>query len=243
MVEITGNQEYCIDRGRDCPVKRHALYKKLERCGIYRRFRDCTFENIEKAGVPESIREQYGQVKEYAAKLKENIAEGQGLLLKGSVGTMKTTLAVAVLRRSTSPGAGAGVSSPCPACWTTFSHWKARNPEGVGELRAGVRETPLLVLDDLGAEYTEGWVLTMVDAVVAEAVQPLPLSDCYDQPSPPSSCAESSAQSKVIGRLRSTPEQDQLPVAELAATGVGLEVDLWWSSLKVDIATGPVGAG
>jgi DNA replication protein DnaC len=31
-----------------------------------------------------------------------------------------------------------------------------------------LREIPLLVLDDLGAEYSEGWVLTKVDAIIAE---------------------------------------------------------------------------
>ncbi|MCL6558045.1 MAG: ATP-binding protein [Firmicutes bacterium] len=167
MVEITGNQQYCADPERDCPVKKHALYKKLERCGIHRRFRDCTFENIEKVGVPESVREQYGQVKEYAVNLKENIAEGRGLLLKGSVGTMKTTLAVAVLQEHIARG-GSGLFITMSSLLDNIFTLKARNPEEWANFEQRVRETPLLVLDDLGAEYTEGWVLTKVDAIISE---------------------------------------------------------------------------
>lgn len=167
MVEITGKQEYCLDRGRDCPVIRQALNKKLERCGIHRRFRDCSFENIENAGVPESIREQYFQVKEYAGNLKENLADGRGLLLKGSVGTMKTTLAVAVLQKHIALG-GSGLFITMSGLLDSIFTLKARSLEEWAKFEQQIRETPLLVLDDLGAEHTEGWVLTKVDAVIAE---------------------------------------------------------------------------
>lgn len=167
MVEITGNTSYCSDKARDCPVKRNAIYKKLERCGIYRRFQDCNFERIERAGVPESVREQYGQVKEYTLNLKENLAEGRGILLKGSVGTMKTTLAVAVLQEHIARGGG-GLFITMSGVLDSIFTLKAKSLEEWANFEQRIRETPLLVLDDLGAEHTEGWVLTKVDAIIAE---------------------------------------------------------------------------
>lgn len=167
MVEITGNIGYCYDKGRDCPVIRHALYKKLERCGIYRRFRDCNFENIKKAGVPESVREQYSQVKAYAGNLKENITEGRGLLLKGSVGTMKTTLAVAVLQAHIARGGG-GLFITMPSLLDNIFTLKAKSLDEWVKFEQNLRETPLLVLDDMGSGHTEGWVLTKVDAIISE---------------------------------------------------------------------------
>jgi len=59
-----------------------------------------TFESIEQRGLPrdEELRSNYGIVKAYAASLDENIANGTGLLLAGNFGTLKSSMAVAVLR-------------------------------------------------------------------------------------------------------------------------------------------------
>lgn len=45
---------------------------------------------------------------------------------------------------------------------------KAKSLEEWAKFEQRIRETPLLALDDLGAEHTEGWVLTKVDAIIAE---------------------------------------------------------------------------
>lgn len=139
----------------------------MERCGIHRRFQDSSFEHIEEIGVPESILEQYSQIKEYAANLKENVNEGRGLLLKGSVGTMKTTLAAAVLREHITLG-GSGLFITMSGLLDNIFTLKAKSMNEWAKFEQQIRETPLLVLDDLGAEYTEGWVLTKVDAIIAE---------------------------------------------------------------------------
>jgi hypothetical protein len=95
-------------------VRRQTVINNLERCGINKRFQDCSFANIEKAGIPASIREPYRQVKGYSRKMKGNIEAGRGLLIKGSIGTMKTTLAVAVLLEYIARG-GNGFFFSCSA--------------------------------------------------------------------------------------------------------------------------------
>ena len=74
--------------------------KDLEYYGIYRRFQNVTFRQIEAQGLPSNpvIRRHYRIIKEYADHLAENVAKGKGLILLGACGTMKTTLSVAVMR-------------------------------------------------------------------------------------------------------------------------------------------------
>lgn len=169
VVEITHDISDCKEpekRGA-CILYRNALALRLEKCGIYKRFRSCTFEDIEKVGVPGAIQEQYIQVKAYAENLPENLDEGRGLLLKGSVGTMKTTLAVAVLQQHIYDGGWGRFISMASLLDNIFS-LKAKDASEWVKFEQDLRETPLLVLDDMGSEHTEGWVLTKVDAIISE---------------------------------------------------------------------------
>lgn len=45
---------------------------------------------------------------------------------------------------------------------------KARSPDEWAGFEQRLREIPLLVLDDLGAENAEKWMLTKIDAIIAE---------------------------------------------------------------------------
>lgn len=88
-------------------------------------------------------------------------------MLKGSVGTLKTTLAVAVLREHLTSG-GDGLFMTLSSLLDNIFTLKAKSMDKWAQFEQEIRETPLLVLDDLGAEYTEGWVLTKVDAIISE---------------------------------------------------------------------------
>ena len=93
------------DGGEDDWYKRREKQERireLENAGIMKRYRNVTFENIEKRGLPdnEDIRKNYKVVKEYATRnLEWNLEYGFGLILAGNYGTMKTTMAVAVLQQ------------------------------------------------------------------------------------------------------------------------------------------------
>jgi DNA replication protein DnaC len=167
LVEVTGEARLCVDASGSCPVLRQVKLRNLERYGIQRRFCGCTFADIERAGVPESVREPYELVKGYAQYLQENIEAGCGMFLKGSVGTMKTTLAVAVLLEYIAQGKS-GFFVTMPGLLDSIFTLKARSMGEWARFEQRLRETPLLVLDDLGAEHSEGWVLTKVDAIIAE---------------------------------------------------------------------------
>lgn len=141
-----------------------SIKKRMEDAGVFRRYEKCTFENIESRGIPAEVAEQYKQVAGYAENLKSNLDEGKGLLLKGSVGTLKTTMAVAVLQKQIQQGGYGMFITMASLLDNLFS---LKNEER-REHEQRIKNTPLLVLDDLGAEHTEGWVLTKVDAIIAE---------------------------------------------------------------------------
>lgn len=147
-----------------------ALIDSLEHAGIYERFRPVTFDSIERRGLPdaEDIRRNYTAVKDYADNLKSNIAAGRGLILAGGPGTMKTTMAVAILRAQLDTGENGLFIPMCSLIDTLFTKRSADQGEWLSFDRR-VRTTPLLVLDDLGGELNgQEWVLAKVDSIITE---------------------------------------------------------------------------
>ncbi len=144
--------------------------EELEKAGIFKRFQGVTFDSIEQKGLPrdEELRENYGIVKSYAVALDENIANGTGLLLAGNCGTMKSTMAVAVLRHQLERGK-AGLFVPMCSLIDNLFTMQKLNKEEWAKYEFKIRITPLLVLDDLGSENTDqGWILSKVDSIVTE---------------------------------------------------------------------------
>jgi len=152
---------------RTCELVQRRWHEQLTKAGVYERFWDANFAGIEKRGVPESIREPYEQVKKYCANLDMNIGHGAGLILKGPVGTMKTTLAVAVLQEALWRGYRARkilMQSLLDEIFTL----KARNTEEWLQFESDLRNCRLLVVDELGKHQSEGWVMTKFEAIVSE---------------------------------------------------------------------------
>lgn len=104
-------------------------------------------------------------VNEYAADLKANLKAGRGLILKGPVGTGKTSLAIATMRRAMD------LKFTCffiPMVSLLDTIFTMRDTEEKYRFEQRIRNTNLLVLDDLGAEYDQQWVLAKVDSIVTE---------------------------------------------------------------------------
>ena len=144
--------------------------KRLESCGIYKRFQNVTFDAIERRGLPSDavIRKNYVQVQDYVAHLSENIKNGYGLILTGGYGTMKTTLAVAVLRSHIDTG-GNGLFLPMCSMMDNLFTMREMSREEWARYEKRIRSTPLLVLDDLGSEDTDkSWVRAKADSIITE---------------------------------------------------------------------------
>lgn len=157
----TGGASSSTDCDAECDAAR------LEACGVFARYHEATFENIEARGVPAELRGQVDAVHCYADAIDDNIRQGCGLLLRGPVGTLKTTLAVAVLQCWLRRGGQARFLT-MPSLVDNIFAAKAVSPDEWNQFEIRLRQTPLLVLDDLGAEWSSGWPLTKVDAIIAE---------------------------------------------------------------------------
>jgi DNA replication protein DnaC len=156
--------------GLKSPVAGEISDKELEKAGIYKRFQKVTFGSIEKIGLPrdEELRRNYGVVKNYAKRLDENIATGMGIILAGNYGTMKSTMAVAVLRYQLACGK-AGLFVPMCSLIDNLFTMQKLNREEWAKYEYKIRNTPLLVLDDLGSENTDqSWILAKVDSIITE---------------------------------------------------------------------------
>lgn len=134
--------------------------------GIFARYADCTFECIDKM-LPAVHREAFEVCKAYADSFEMHRRAGTGLILKGPVGTGKTSLAVAVLQEVIRR-LGGGYFIPMVSLMDNLLTMQKGNAEEAVRFERKVRSTPLLVLDDLGAEYENSWVLSKVDAIITE---------------------------------------------------------------------------
>ena len=162
---MTGKPKPALD---GCAEEEEARWAaRLASCGIHARYRHCTFEALAEGGLPYAVREQYEVVRSYAAAFDQHLADGTGLILRGPVGTMKTSLAVAVIQHLLTVGRS-GYFITMPSLVDTIFTLKEQSTEEWLRFEDRLRNTPLLVLDDMGAEYATGWVTTKIDAIISE---------------------------------------------------------------------------
>lgn len=139
--------------------------KELLQAGIFERFKNVSFQTIK---VDDDIKENAEMIYRYAKKVDKYVAEGKGLILSGSYGTMKTTLAVCVLRKFIEQG-GSGLFIPMCSIMDNLYSMRARSLEEWYRFETKLRETKLLVIDDLGGEDTSApWVLPKVNSIITE---------------------------------------------------------------------------
>lgn len=86
-------------------------------------------------------------------------------MLIGPVGTMKTTMAVAVLRDLIEREPNQGYFIPMVSLLDQLNEERDSRSH---ILEDRIRHTRLLVLDDLGAEYDHAWVVAKIDSIVTE---------------------------------------------------------------------------
>ncbi len=154
----------------DEAVDRDKLIRRLESAGIHKRYYDVTFESIEKRALPADINlhRNYAEVKRYANSIDQHIEKGEGLIFSGGYGTMKTTMAIAVLRKWLD-ASHSGLIVSMPSLISSLSLKRRLNVEEEARYEQRIQTTPLLILDDLGGENTDqGWILTMVDSIITE---------------------------------------------------------------------------
>lgn len=137
------------------------------RARIPREYRDASFEHSNIATMP---RDAVRHVRSYVEGLPERLAEGDGLWISGGVGAGKTWLAMLVARYAIEQGRGVAVYS-VPRLLSEIR--RTYDGEGMStlELLDQLTSVSLLVLDDVGTERSNPWVLEQLYTIINERWQ------------------------------------------------------------------------
>lgn len=141
---------------------------KLKRAGIGKRYWRCDFATIRRFGVPDVLKASVDKAEEYAERFDENAKKGIGVLFVGDCGTMKTTMAVAIMQAIMRRGRGAFFVPMAELFDNLITMSKQRDNEEFLRFQERLQTTPLLVIDDLGTEYPNDWIKNKFDAIISK---------------------------------------------------------------------------
>lgn len=138
--------------------------------GIYKRFQNVELETMNIAAENANA---FEVIKEYASNVVENLNQGLGLIIKGPVGTGKTTAAIAIMKEAIKHKKSPYFISMISLLDKLMSF---RDQEERYEFEQRIQNCPLLVLDDLGGEYIgknkdDSWMLKRIMSIIAERHQ------------------------------------------------------------------------
>lgn len=138
--------------------------------GIHKRFQNVELETMNIAAENANA---FEVIKEYASNVVENLNQGLGLIIKGPVGTGKTTAAIAIMKEAVKYKKSPYFISMISLLDKLMSF---RDQEERYEFEQRIQNCPLLVLDDLGGEYIgknkdDSWMLKRIMSIIAERHQ------------------------------------------------------------------------
>lgn len=153
--------------------------------GIPKRYYDMSFEWLKENGkFPKENKEAYRIVNEYRQNLEQNLSTGKGLILRGPAGTGKTSLGVCLLKEALAIGKGCLMLS-MPNLLDNMLTLSKGDSVAFMSYEQKLRNIPLLLLDDFGAEYSKSeWVAAKVESIIIDRynrMRPIILTTNYSE--------------------------------------------------------------
>lgn len=169
--------------------------------GIPRRYYDMSFEWLRKYGsFPKENSEAYAVVKQYVDNLEANLKSGRGLILRGPAGTGKTSIAVSILKEVLALKQGCMMIS-MPSLLDIMLTLSKGDRVAFLNYEQKLRNIPLLLLDDFGAEYSKSdWVSSKVESIIIDRynrMKPIILTTNYSD-----TWTEENYSQRIYDRLR-----------------------------------------
>lgn len=153
--------------------------------GIPKRYYDMSFTWLKENGsFPKENAEAYRIVNTYRQNLEENLNTGKGLILRGPAGTGKTSLGVCLLKEALKIGKGCLMIS-MPNLLDNMLTLSKGDSVAFLNYEQKLRNIPLLLLDDFGAEYSKSeWVAAKVESIIIDRynrMRPIILTTNYSE--------------------------------------------------------------
>ena len=137
--------------------------------GIPKRYYDMSFTWLKQNGTfPKENQGAYRIVNDYRQNLEQNLSIGKGLILRGPAGTGKTSLGVCLLKEALEIGKGCLMIS-MPNLLDNMLTLSKGDSVAFMSYEQKLRNIPLLLLDDFGAEYSKSeWVAVKVESIIID---------------------------------------------------------------------------
>lgn len=159
----------------DKPVYADPIYLDprpiLGRYGVQKRQQHISFEwIISESKFNDCDRESYRKAYQYGQDITRAINNGKGLILKGTVGTGKTTLAIAIMRKAVEQGIRCLFVNNISLNDKLLNLLNSDRKELTNYDKL-LRTVPLLVIDDFGAESdrnNRSWVVEKMESIIGD---------------------------------------------------------------------------
>ena len=169
--------------------------------GIPKRYYGLTIAWLKQNGTfPKENQGAYHIVNDYRQHLEQNLSTGKGLILRGPAGTGKTSLGVCLLKEALEIGRGCLMIS-MPNLLDNMLALSKGDSVAFMNYEQKLRNIPLLLLDDFGAEYSKSeWVAAKVESIIIDRynrMRPIILTTNYSD-----SWVEGNYSQRIYDRLR-----------------------------------------
>lgn len=139
-------------------------------CGVPPKYSWVTFREIESRGLPTADpiwTDNWCIVHSYSHFLDKHIENGEGLVMFGARGQLKTSMAAALVRQNYDTGRSSYFVEMVQLV-DTLRTMMSVNPKELVDYDRKLRNVSLLVLDDLGSESRgKDWVLDKIESIVS----------------------------------------------------------------------------
>ncbi|WP_354699612.1 DNA replication protein DnaC [Paraconexibacter sp. AEG42_29] len=136
------------------------------RSSIPRKYREVSFDRAPMPSIAATAPAQVRAVRAYIRDLADNLRQGRGLWLYGTVGTGKTTLAMLVSKAAIDAGHSVAIYSLPRLLAEIRTTYDDASGDTYTALLDRLADVDLLHIDDVGTEKTSEWVLEQLYSII-----------------------------------------------------------------------------